>query len=136
MLMASVVLLRHAEARPALAGETDFERPLSRKGEADAQRAGSELTGEFFSTVLCSPALRTRQTLALARGGGLRLGDIEFDASIYEATAGDLLLLLEAYFDEPNLLIVGHNPALEHIAGILSKKRLSLRPGDWVMVDR
>lgn len=134
--MGSVVLLRHAEARPTLPGETDFERPLTRKGEADAQRAGSELMGEFFSMVLCSPSLRTRQTLALARGGGLRLGEIEFDASIYEATAGDLLLLLEAYFDEPNLLLVGHNPAIEQIASMLTKKRVTMRPGDWVMAER
>ena len=134
--MRSVVLLRHAEARSALPGETDFERPLTRKGEADAQRVGSELTGEFFSTVLCSPSLRTRQTLALARGGGLRLGDIDFDGSIYEATAGDLLLLLEAYFDEPNLLLVGHNPAIEQIGSMLSKKRVLMKPGDWIMVER
>jgi phosphohistidine phosphatase len=134
--MAHVVLLRHAEARLALPGETDFERPLTRKGEADAARVGQELTAEFFTQVLCSPSLRTRQTLALARGGGLRLGEIDFDSSIYEASAGDLLLLLEAYFDEPNLLIIGHNPAIEQIASMLSKKRVLLRPGDWVMVER
>src|SRR4051794_39743100 len=58
-----LVLLRHAKAETP--GDTpDVQRQLTDKGRADATAAGAWLAAEGLrpDLVLCSPAIRTRQT--------------------------------------------------------------------------
>ena len=109
-----VALLRHAHAEPD-AGGGDFERPLSARGRADAERVGQHLAASrlAFARVLCSPARRTRETLNLA------LPDVaaDFDPAIYEALPGTLASLIDA--GPAPLLLVGHNPGLEQLVAFL-----------------
>ncbi|MFT9142880.1 SixA phosphatase family protein, partial [Acetobacter orientalis] len=64
-----LLLLRHAEAAPAPMGDfssaADHARPLTAAGLAAAQRCGLWLRQQGLSPdyVVCSPAVRTRQTL-------------------------------------------------------------------------
>ena len=41
------------------------------------------------------------------------------EADIYEATAGSLAALADANREAERLLIVGHNPGLEHLAALM-----------------
>lgn len=106
--------MRHAHAEPD-SGGGDFERPLSARGRADAARVGAHLaaSGLRFARVLCSPARRTRETLALA----LPDATADFEPAIYEALPGTLAKLLDQSPDP--VLLVGHNPGLEQLVAFL-----------------
>ena len=113
-----IVLLRHAHAENAAAGQSDAARPLSARGVAEARDAGAWLRQQDLRdlTVLCSPALRARQTLEHALGKVAA----EFEPRIYEATAGELDTLIDERADARRLLLVGHNPGFETFVALLA----------------
>ena len=117
--MRQLILLRHAHAESATAGQDDIARPLSATGLAEARAAGDWLRehGLRPARVLCSTAARTRETLAAL--GDIGAGEIYEDASIYEASPGTLASLADANRDAERLLLVGHNPGLEQLAALM-----------------
>lgn len=121
-----LILLRHAHAEPAGAGQNDRDRTLSETGEAEADAAAAFLATlpipSGVTRVLCSPAQRTRQTAERVLG---KLGyvDTRHDPRIYDASPGDLLGVLEDHADASVLMLVGHNPGLEHLVALLSTGR-------------
>jgi phosphohistidine phosphatase len=118
--MRELILLRHAHAEPATPGLADMDRPLSPEGLAEAEAAGRWLAEHKLvpDCVLCSPARRTRETMeaVLAAVGYV---DQRLDERIYEATAGTLAELADIHRDTDRLLLVGHNPGLEHLAALM-----------------
>lgn len=118
--MRELILLRHAHAEPAGAGQADLDRPLSPEGLAEAEAAGRWLAAQGLvpDCVLCSPARRTRETLEAVLGV---IGYVEqrLEDGIYEATAGTLAALADSQREAERLLLVGHNPGLEHLAALL-----------------
>lgn len=117
--MRELILLRHAHAESAAAGQDDIARPLSGTGLAEARAAGDWLRehGLRPDRVLCSTAARTRDTLAAL--GDIGDGEVHEDASIYEASPGSLAALADANRDAERLLLVGHNPGLEQLAALM-----------------
>lgn len=63
--MSELYLLRHAKAVPQEAGGSDRDRPLEQRGRHAAQAVARWIEEQRISPdlVLCSPSLRTRQTL-------------------------------------------------------------------------
>ena len=118
--MRELILLRHAHAVPAGAGQADLDRPLSPEGLAEAEAAGRwlEENGLVPDCVLCSPARRTRETLEAVLGV-IGYIDQRLEPSIYDATAGALVALADTHCDSERLLIVGHNPGLERLVALL-----------------
>lgn len=116
-----IILLRHAHAETATAGQGDRERPLSREGLAEAEAAGRWLKdhGHVPDRILCSPARRTLQTLEQVL---LALGYLEQRAEprIYDATPGMLLEVADEHRDCARLMLVGHNPGLEQTVALLA----------------
>ena len=117
--MRDLILLRHAHADAAGAGQPDLDRPLSPTGREEARAAGDWLRehGLLPDRVLCSPSARTRETLAA-------LGDIggapaTLEPAIYEASPGTLAALVGAQREAERLLLVGHNPGLEQLAALM-----------------
>jgi phosphohistidine phosphatase len=110
--MKTLLLLRHAKSDWS-GGEEDFDRPLNDRGRAAAVRMAQELAGETIDCIICSPALRTRQTLEL-----LTL-DIEpkFEQRIYEAGSDRLIgLITETDERAERLLLIGHMPGIAGVA--------------------
>ena len=118
--MRELILLRHAHAVPAGAGQADLDRPLSPEGLAEAEAGGRwlEENGLVPDCVLCSPARRTRETLEAVLGV-IGYIDQRLEPSIYDATAGALVALADTHCDSERLLIVGHNPGLERPVALL-----------------
>jgi len=118
--MRELILLRHAHAEPASAGQADLDRPLSPEGLAEAEAAGRWLAEHKLvpDCVLCSPSRRTRETLeaVLATVGYV---DQRLDERIYDATPGTLAELVDEHRQTDRLLLVGHNPGLEHLAALM-----------------
>ncbi|MFL6591886.1 MAG: SixA phosphatase family protein [Luteimonas sp.] len=118
--MRELILLRHAHAEPANAGQADIDRPLSPEGLAEAEAAGRWLAEHKLvpDCVLCSPARRARETLEAVLGA-VGYVDQRLDERIYEATPGTLAELADEHRDADRLLLVGHNPGMEHLAALM-----------------
>jgi phosphohistidine phosphatase len=67
--------------------------------------------------VLCSTAIRTRETWSLVEpwfGDGIR---VVYDENLYGASAGTLLRIVRAVPDHTHrVLLIGHNPGIETFA--------------------
>lgn len=119
--MRELILLRHAHAEPTGFGQDDLDRALSRQGLAEAEAAGQWLKAHRLQPdrILCSPARRTRETLEQV----LHItGFIEQrqEPRIYEATAGRLMQIVDEHAECGSLMLVGHNPGLEHLVALLT----------------
>ena len=110
-------ILRHAKAEAWSPLGNDFSRSLSSKGKAHAETVSiwARDTLEIPDTVLCSPAKRTRETLApfLSKWPKL-LSTTDYIDSLYGASLHMLLILAEDAFSySKRLMLVGHNPGFE-----------------------
>jgi len=121
----TLVILRHAKAdRPA--GVADPDRPLTQRGHADAAAAGAWLAARGYRPrlVLCSPSKRTRQTwrgVAVALTGPDPL-EVHYDQVLYHGDAEDLLDLLRAVPETVgSVLLIGHNPTVSMLSGLLDR---------------
>jgi phosphohistidine phosphatase len=117
-----LVLLRHAKSDwPDVA---DHDRPLAKRGRRDAPVVGRWLgeSGYVPDAVVCSTAMRARQTWFLA-SAGLFLAVpaaapmVRHEPRVYEATVLGLLMLVREFPPEwRTALLVGHNPGLAELA--------------------
>ena len=109
-----LVVLRHAKsAWPA--GVDDHERPLGPRGRRDAPAAGRALADAdcLPDLVLCSTAVRTRQTWELASAQWGALPPVRLEPRLYAAEVPDLLEVVHAVPAQVGtLLVIGHNPGL------------------------
>lgn len=119
--MRELILLRHAHAESAAAGQHDIDRALSRQGLAEAEAAGNWLKAHHLlpDRILCSPARRTRETLeqVLQVTGFVEQRQ---EPRIYNATPGTLMQVADEHGDCPRLMLIGHNPGLETLVALLS----------------
>ncbi len=124
-----LVLLRHAKsAYPS--GVPDHDRPLAGKGLRRAQAAGTwfRREGPRPDVVLCSDAVRTRQTweivsAALKRPPVLMLEPVLYGASVQEAIAlVKRATRRVAARDARTLVLVGHEPTMSDLALTLAGK--------------
>lgn len=119
--MPRLLLLRHGKSGYP-AGVEDIDRPLAPRGREAAARMGEAIraAGLIPDLALVSPARRARETFELVRPvlGGIVARE---EPSIYEATSRTLLALVQGTGPEiGTLLLVGHNPAFEDLARLLS----------------
>ena len=117
--MKRLFLLRHAKASPEKAGLQDDRRALIERGRTDAVRIGSFLRDEVYAPglVLCSTAVRTRQTLDLVLPELEVAPRVRHLDELYLAKASAILALVrQTPDDEASLMVVGHNPGLEDCA--------------------
>jgi phosphohistidine phosphatase len=131
-------LLRHAHAGDPMAWEgPDEERPLSDKGEKQADRLGRFLAGIGFrpDAIITSPKLRAAQTATIVAGhldvpvtvdarlaGGLDLGTVE--AIVRDAN------------DPVRPVLVGHDPDFSELVDILTGcSSLTMKKGAMLRMD-
>lgn len=116
--MKKLLLLRHAKSSWEDTSLPDFERPLNERG-----RRAAPLIGKFMrqrkiqpDLILCSPARRTRETIALVLEAAGIETETRYDERIYEATTSRLLeIISELEADKREVLLVGHNPGFENL---------------------
>ena len=120
----TLLLLRHAKSGwddPTL---EDIERPLSPRGIQAAPMMGAYIASARLvpDLVLCSSAVRTRQTLALMLPHlGLPSPAVVHEHGLYLAAASELIDRIRAIASGPRrVMIVGHNPGLHAAAMTLA----------------
>ncbi|PJI95253.1 SixA phosphatase family protein [Luteimicrobium subarcticum] len=117
-----LVLLRHAKAEPGGNGP-DHHRALALAGRQQATRVGEALTagGLVPDLVLCSSALRTRQTWELVASRLDGSPRVEVSDDLYECTLRGLLGIVTALGDDAHqVLVVGHEPTVSTTATFLA----------------
>jgi phosphohistidine phosphatase len=117
-------LLRHAKSSWKDETLADRERPLAGRGRKAAERMAELMRAEAIAPalVLCSPALRTRETLERVMPGLGDEAEVEVEEALYGAGAEDLLARLHRVPpDVPSVMLVGHNPGLEQLALSLAR---------------
>jgi len=122
--MKTVTLFRHAKSDwKDSAIIDDFDRPLSERGVKAAPKMGKVIRahGLMPDIILCSPSVRTRQTLQLAAPNAFEtLPEIRFDPKLYHPDVEALLHFLRALPETvAHVMIVGHNPALTDLITLL-----------------
>ena len=118
-----LLLLRHAKSSWSEPDLPDRERPLAARGRRAAAALGARLAQRRLpiDRVLCSPARRTRETLAL-----LALAPtipVDYGETLYLASARTLLARLRRLPPRVHsVLVIGHDPGIEHLARLLAER--------------
>lgn len=112
-----LILMRHAKSNWDVAALKDIHRPLSRRGERDAETMGQWLSEQIAppQLVLCSSAKRAVQTAQLALPAfDLSQTEVEYWEDLYLVSEQHLYrLAMESLNDVSRLMMIGHNPGME-----------------------
>jgi phosphohistidine phosphatase len=132
-----LVIVRHAKsAWPD--GVPDPQRPLNKRGRRDARAAGRWLRDHLghIDAVMCSPAIRARQTWDLLAAKLDGAPDPIVDDRVYAATAQTLLTVVhEIPDDAESAVLVGHNPGVADLVALLSGEALPMRTSAIALLD-
>ncbi|HEY0378639.1 MAG TPA: histidine phosphatase family protein [Pyrinomonadaceae bacterium] len=142
--MKQLLLLRHAKSSWNDAGLADFDRPLNGRGRKAAPLVGALMRERQLrpDLIISSPAVRARETVALAlEASGIKT-ELRYDERIYEATVARLLeVISEVGDDKQEVMLVGHNPGFENLLERLTGEslrvptaalaRIALDAGRW-----
>jgi phosphohistidine phosphatase len=130
--MKQLLIMRHAKANPPSAGESDFDRTLNDRGVKDAEEMGQRILLKDFipELIIASPAKRTHKTAKeVAKKIGYNTDLISYESDIYEAHSDELLFILRAMDDSlTKIMLVGHNPGVTGLVGILTKSLIEHIP--------
>lgn len=114
-----LILLRHSKASmPGHVG--DHERPLAAQGHTDAAAAGKWLVahGAVPDFILCSSALRTRQTCTwICQELGEKAPTAKLEDRLYDGSDTQVLSMINAVPETvQSLLVIMHQPAVQALA--------------------
>jgi phosphohistidine phosphatase len=127
----TVILLRHGKSSWSDLTVADIDRPLAPRGERAARKLAKYIRRKRIrpALVLCSPALRTRQTLEAVEASLGKRCVVEVVPQLYAASGHELLERLQA-LPEPvsSVMLIGHNPGLQNLALVLASQGAHLAP--------
>lgn len=132
-----LIIVRHAHAESPDHRGTDFDRPLTARGLAEARDAARAITaaGHKPTLLLASPACRTRQTAQVLAGEfRLHADAVRFVDSLYNASAGTLEAELRRLAAPDGLVVlVAHNPGVSDLSRLLGSdpQAPSCKPAEW-----
>src|SRR5437016_4247303 len=124
-----ILLLEHGNSGWSDPSVADLERPLAPRGERASQRIAKYIRQKKIrpALVLCSPSLRTRQTLEAIESSLGKQSVIELEPQLYAASEGELLERLQALPESvDSVMLIGHNPGLHELARLLASRGAEL----------
>jgi len=134
----TVLLLRHGKSKRGPEYETDYERPLAKRGRQDAARIGAFLVEQDLlpDLIVSSPAERARATAQRCAVAADYQGDIRYEGSLYSGSEEAYLELLWSLDDTVGrVLCVGHNPDIEATIETLTHKYVSMPTAALARID-
>ena len=136
--MKTLLLLRHAKAENGTAGLPDFDRTLNDRGRKEAQAVGAFIRKENLALdlVLSSSAKRAHETTDLVlASAGLEV-EVRYEQDMYEATPMRLVdVVSQIEDDHSTVLLVGHNPAMEELIGLLTDRAEPMATATLAKID-
>lgn len=136
--MKTLLVMRHAKAGGKDGEMPDYRRPLTPRGERDAETMGAHMKQMALipDLILNSGATRTRRTSELVAEACGYEGDIQSTRCIYYADVADILGCLQDLEDRyQRVLIVGHNPDFEMLVKTLTGTHHRLPTGALAHLD-
>jgi len=127
--MKTLLLLRHAKAADAAAGQSDFDRVLKDRGRDQARAIGKFIKDRALNVdlVLCSAAARAKETAELLMTAAGLNTERRDEPRIYEAGSLQLFDLIVNLTDSAeSVLLVGHNPSLEDLVHLLTDRNAQM----------
>lgn len=122
--MKRLTLVRHGKSSWKDPQLSDFDRPLNRRGKADAPEMGRRIAerGEQYDLILTSPAKRAVSTVKRIAGEiGFPESGIVKDVRLYAAEAREILRVVGEIDDLfANVLLCGHNPGITDFCTLVS----------------
>ena len=132
-----LIILRHCKSDWDNNVLQDEQRPLSQRGVHNAEVLGQWMLKQSIvpDQVLCSTAVRARQTLKLVNVTLTLPEDrIQFQKELYLASLSTLLRFLsEVDYSYNAVMIVGHNPGLDYLVDHISRKKPELTSSGKLM---
>ena len=113
--MKKVYIIRHAKSSWSDNSLSDFDRPLNKRGKANAPLMGKRLKKRKVTPdiIISSPAKRAKMTAKLIAKKVKYSKNIIYNQNIYNADFGVLSKILKKVDDENSILfLIGHNPEL------------------------
>jgi len=116
-----LMLLRHAKSDWRDGSLDDIDRPLSNRGKKNANKMGEWLEDNHLlpDLILCSPALRTQQTLRrICTDCNIQTMTVD---TLYLADPHTLIHILQEAPIVNRVMIIGHNPGLQTLFNLLTE---------------
>ena len=120
----TLYLLRHAKSSWIDPTLPDHERPLARRGRRACKLIRAHLQAEGIepALVLCSSAVRTRQTLDRVAPALPAATEIRVDATLYGASGDALLAMVRSLPDSlESAMLIGHDPGMHDLTLVLAR---------------
>nr|XP_023903843.1 uncharacterized protein At3g52155, chloroplastic-like isoform X1 [Quercus suber] len=142
-----LILLRHAMSSWEDTSLRDHDRPLSKAGQVDAARVSHKLQqlGWIPELILCSNALRTRETLKIMQGQvrGFLEAEVHFFSSFYSIavmdgqTADHIQQVICKYTRDEILTVMcmGHNRGWEEAASMFTGASVELKTCNAALLE-
>ena len=134
----TLFLMRHAKARQESVDDRDFSRELTDRGMRDASLVGDycRKRGHLVDMIISSPAARALATAELMAGQlGYPLEQIHTNEELYMASVRTFLQVVnQLKNDWQQVLMVGHNPAINYLGEYLSGAEVGHMPTGSVMI--
>ena len=133
--MIKLHLLRHAKTNPHSPTGLDFDRELLPRGYEQINELKTFLKAHTIepNIILCSSAMRTRQTLAEIQDFWPS-AQIQFIDELYLASKQEILSEICALQTPDEILVVGHNEGLSELALTLARPRHLLKTCGFVSI--
>jgi phosphohistidine phosphatase len=127
--MKKLLIMRHAKSSWKETEIADHKRPLKKRGLKEAAYIGKVLKNKELipDKIMSSNAVRAADTAAIVADKCGFKKEIEYTDKLYMAESGAILELIHAQPDSiKTLMVIGHNPGMEALVQVLSRKVESL----------
>ncbi len=106
--MLRLYIMRHAKSSWAVPGARDFDRELNERGLSDLKKVSKVFENESIlpEKILCSSAIRTRQTLDAIVDVFDNDPEIVFTEKLYSSGLSEYIDIISATKDAKSLLII------------------------------
>jgi len=131
-------LMRHAKSDWADSSIPDHDRPLNARGRASAPLMAQWIQSHqsIPEVVLCSTAVRTRQTLELLiETWSSGSPEIHFLEELYLAPAASILSIASKHNQRSALMVLGHNPGMSDLASYLAQSTFDMPTGAIAILE-
>jgi phosphohistidine phosphatase len=135
--MKTLLILRHAKSDWGEGNLPDHDRPLNKRGKADAPRMGALIReqGIVPDLILSSTARRAHHTAELVAEACGYEGEVLTSREMYLAHAEGYLEAIRAVADnEATVMIVGHNPGMEDLVSALTRESVTMTTGNLARI--
>jgi phosphohistidine phosphatase len=122
--MHQVFLLRHAKSSWKNLSSNDIDRPLNKRGRADAKNLAHFLAKNKINIkeVICSPSKRSLDTYRIIKTSLNKKHVFTINDKIYECSESVLIKLINKI--SIDTLIIGHNPSITNTINILCRCKI------------